>query len=378
MVETSVKQQLTDDHQELYDTLTARRYFAKFERITRHLVRVAGEVEAEGRLTRTEARVLGRYLAALTGTFKALNYKYLMTGRAEGSPRLTFDRHDSGFPVAQELMMMALDAAQVQKHLGGMASEAELKDRMVRQIVRDLSVPVQLQFALSQRLYYETLAEGGVFWPRNDPDCQWIEDVRRDGAERKHFLLHWAIYDTQVNLPVVYLMDVEDSGKKPLPNDDRRWPMAQAHLMAQSALVLKLLTIAQGFDKDFSGLHPKRLRRITLGPMHSHDFTLQSGPIAQVLADANAPDGDDWALVWTVEDLVSDREEEVKDGWFSSAERQVFKLDPIASDSGATRIDRMVILPERPYQVLADLNPPGFREVRKFVVGAGDRIIAAR
>lgn len=369
---------LTNDHQELYDTLTARRYFAKFERITRHLVRVAGEVEAEGRLTRTEARILGRYLAALTGTFKALNYKYLMTGRAEGSPRLTFDRHDSGFPVAQELMMMALDAAQVQKHLGGMASETELKDRMVRQIVRDLTVPIQLQFALSQRLYYEALATGGVFWPRNDPDCQWIEDVRRDGAERKHFLLHWAIYDTQANLPVVYLMDVEDSGKKSLPNDDRRWPMAQAHLMAQSALGLKLLTIAQGFDKDFAGLHPKRLRRITLGPMHSHDFTLQSGPIAQVLADANAPDGDDWALVWTVEDLISDREEEVKDGWFSTAERQVYRLDPIASDSGATRIERMVILPERPYQVLADLDPPGFREVRKFVVGVGDRIMPAR
>ena len=373
-----VKDQLTTYHQELYDTLTARRYFAKFERITRHLIRVAGEVEAEGRLTRTEARILGRYLSALTGTFKALNYKYLMTGRADGSPRLTFDRHDSGFPVAQELMMMALDAAQVQKHLGGMASETELKDRMVRQLVRDLTVPIQLQFALSQRLYYESLATGGIFWSRNDPDCQWIEDVRRDGAERKHFLLHWAVYDTQANLPVVYLMDVEDSGKKPLPTDDRRWPMAQAHLMAQSAMGLKLLTIAQGFDKDFAGLHPKRLRRITLGPMHSHDFTLQSGPIAQVLADANAPDGDDWALVWTVEDLISDREEEVKDGWFSSAERQVFKLDPIASDSGATRIERMVILPERPYQVLADLNPPGFRDVRKFVVGAGDRIMPAR
>ncbi|MDB5659608.1 MAG: hypothetical protein JWS10_2223 [Cypionkella sp.] len=377
MAET-VKDQLTTDHQELYDTLTARRYFAKFERITRHLIKVAGEVEAEGRLTRTEARVLGRYLSALTGTFKALNYKYLMTGRAEGSPRLTFDRHDSGFPVAQELMMMALDAAQVQKHLGGMASETELKDRMVRQIVRDLTVPIQLQFALSQRLYYESLAVGGIFWPRNDPDCQWIEDVRRSGEERKHFLVHWAVYDTQANLPAVYLMDVEDSGKKPLPNDDRRWPMAQAHLIAQSALGLKLLTIAQGFDKDFSGLHPKRLRRITIGPMHSHDFTLQSGPIAQVLADANAPDGDDWALVWTVEDLISDREEEVKEGWFSSAERQVYKLDAFAPDSGATKIDRMVILPERPYQVLADLDPLGFRELRKFVVGEGDRILPVR
>lgn len=373
-----VKDQLTSDHQELYDTLTARRYFAKFERITGHMLRVAGEVEAEGRLTRTEAHTLGRYLAALTTTFKALNYKYLMTGRAEGSPRLTFDRHESGFPVAQELMVMALDAAQVTKHLGGMASEAELKDRMVRQIVRDLTAPVQLQFALSQRLYYESLAMGGLFWARNDPDCQWIEDVSRNGTDRKHFLVHWAVYDTQVNLPVVYLLDVEDSGKKALPNDDRRWPMLQAHLMAQSIAGLKLLTIAQGVDKDFSGLHPKRLRRITLGPMHSHDFTLQSGPISQVLADANAPDGEDWALVWTVEDLISDREEEVKDGWFSTAERQVYKLDPINTDSGVTRIDRMVILPERPYQVLAELNPPGFRDLRKFVVGDGGRILPAR
>ena len=373
------KTALTDDHQELYDGPTARRYFAKFERITGHLLRVTGEVEAEGQLTRTEARILGRYLTALTGTFRALSYKYLMTGRSEGSASLTFDRHESGFPVAQELMMMALDAAQVQKHLGGMASTVELKDRMVRQILRDLTVPVQLQFALAQRLYYEALAlavdqAGGIFWPKNDPDVQFIRELPR----RRHFLLHWAVYDTQLNLPVVYLMDVEDSGKKPLPRDDRRWPMVQAHLMAQSAMGLKLLTIAQGFDKDFSGLHPKRLRRMTLGPMYSHDFTLQSGPISQVLSDAKAADGDDWALVWTVEDLLSEREEEVKEGWFSSAERQVFKLDAFAPDSGLSRMDRMVILPERPYQVLAELNQPGLRDLRKFVVGASGQILPAR
>ncbi len=372
-----VKEQLTQDHAELYDTLVARRYFAKFDRITGHLGRVAAEVESEGQLTRTETRVLGRYLTALAATFRALSHKYLMTGRSEGAPRLTFDRHESGFPVAQELMVMALDAAQADKHLQGMASEVELKDRMIRQIVGDLSVPTALQFALSQRLYYEALATGGLFWPRNDPDAQWLEDK----GERRHFLVHWAVYDTQVNLPVVYLMDVEDSGKKPLPNDERRWPLAQAHLMAQSLAGLKLLTIAQGFDTDFDTLHPKRLRRIHLGPMYSHSFTLQSGPISQVLSTAMAPEGEDWALVWTVEDLLSERVEQVKDGWFSTTEREIFKLDPFAgrgAETGNTRMDRMVILPERPFQALAELNPPGFRDVRKFVVGSGGRIIAAR
>lgn len=372
MPDPTIKDVLTSDHHELYDTLTARRYFAKFDRITGHLGRVAAELETEGRLTRTEARILGRYLAALAGTFRALSHKYLMTGRGDGPPRLTIDRHESGFPVAQELMVMAVDAQQAEKHLAGMPSEAELKDRMIRQIVGDLTIPTALQFALSQRYYYEALMVGGLFWARNDPDAQWIRDL----GERRHFLVHWAVWDTQANLPVVYLMDLEDSGRKPLPTDAYRWPQAQAALMAQSFGGLKLVTIATGFDKDFEALHPKRLRRFILGPMYSASFTLQSGPISKVLEGARAPEGEDWALVWTVEDLVCDREETVKDGWFSSSVRQVYRLDPVAgAELGATRQDRMIILPERPYQVLVEQNPAGLRGYRKFVVGAGGRLI---
>jgi hypothetical protein len=376
MPDPTVKDQLTSDHHELYDTLVARRYFAKFDKISGYLGRVAAEMETEGRLNRTEARVLGGYLKSVAGTFRALSHKYLMTGRGEAAPKLTIDRHESGFPVAQELMTMAVDAQQAGRHLAGMPSETELKDRMVRQIVGDLTIPTALQFALSQRYYYEALAAGGIFWARNDPDAQWIEDVSNAGGNRRHFLVHWAVWDTQVNLPVVYLMDLEDSGKKPLPTDAYRWPQAQAALMAQSVGGLKLLTIATGFDKDFPDLHPKRLRRIILGPMYSASFTLQSGPISKVLEGAKAPEGEDWALVWTVEDLVSDREEEVKDGWFSSSQRQVYKLDPVAgAELGATRQDRMIILPEKPYQVLVEQNPKGLQGLRKFVVGAGGRLI---
>lgn len=375
MAGNEVKEALVSDHAELYEPEVARRYFLKFAEIGSYLGRVAAEIEGEGRLTRTEARVLGTYLAGVIGTFRALNHKYLMTGRAEGAPRLTIDRHESGFPVAQELMVMALDAAQADKHLAGMASEAELKDRMIRTIVGELKLPAGLQFALSQRLYFEALKVGGIFWARNDPDAQWLEQV----GDRRRYLVHWAVWDSQVNLPVVYLMDVEDSGKKPLPNDDYRWPPLQHKVLAQSVGGLKLLTIATGFDQDFEGLHPKRLRRITLGPMYSASFTLQSGPISKVLEDARAPEGQDWALVWTVEDLVSDREEEVKDGWFSSRTRQVFKLDPLTgADTGTTSLERMIILPERPYQVLVEQDPAGLRGIRKFVVGAGGRLIPAR
>ncbi len=368
---------LTRDHADLHDTLVARRYFAKFAKITRHLARVAGAMEQERRLSKADVAIIGRYVEGIAATFTALGNKYLLTGRIAGlSDRLTFDRVESGFPVFAELLTMANDAQQAERHLRNMPAAAELKDEMIRQIVGEQSIPTKLQYALSQRLYYEALAQGGLFWARNDPVALWQADV---GANRRSYLVHWAVYDSQINLPVVYLMEVDDTGYTALPKDQRRWPAVQAHLMAQAVGGLKLLTIATGFDRDFDDLHPRRLRRIHLGPMYSSSFTLQTGPIREVLEEAKAPEGEDWALAWTVEDLVAERAEREKSGWFGTVERTIFALDPFAgqgADTGATATHRALILPERPYQVLAEKNPPGFSAVRKFVVSPGGRVLS--
>ncbi len=373
---------LTRDHIELEDTRVTRRYFQKFEAITGHLARVAAQFEAEGTLTRQEVDLLARYVIALGYTFRALANKYHMTGRTEGTGpgKLTFDRVESGFPVHGELMQMASDAAQAGRHLKSLPTEAQLKREMVEEIVGKLRVPTRLQYAMSQRLYYEELAKGELFWPQMDPDVVWLGNEGAGREVRRRYLVHWAVYDSTVNIPTVYLMEVEDTGRIALPKDERRWPEAQAHLMAQAVAGLKLLTIAGGFDKDFSDLHPKRLRRFHLGPMYSSAFTRQTGPLKAVLEEAKAPAGEDWALAWTMEELESERVELEKSGWFGSVEREIFALDPFngAADTGRTRMDRAIILPQRPFQVLAEKNPTGFREVRKFVVSPGGRVLSYR
>lgn len=366
-----------DERAGLTDTFASRRYFRKFEDITGHLGRVAGVLEAEGELDKTEVKILTRYVQMLTFTFRALSMKYLMVGRDTGRffGSLMIDTRDSGFPVATELMTMANDAQQAESHLANMPSEDRLKDDMVRTIVGERQIPTKLQFALSQRLYYRELLKGGLFWCQNDPECQWLGNI---SEERRRFLLHWAAYDTQTNLPVVYLMEVEDTGRTALPKDERRWPEVQAHLTAQALGGLKLLTIAKGFDEDFDDLHPKRLRRFHIGPMYSHAYTHQSGPLRQVLEDAAAPEGQDWALVWTQEDLQSERVIEERSGWFGKVEREVFALDPFAgrgAETGATLTERSIILPQRPFQVLAEQNPPGFASVRKYVVSDTGRVL---
>ena len=366
----------SSDRVALSDVFASRRYFAKFEQITGYLNRVAAVMQAEGNLRKDEVEILTGYVQAISYTFRALSMKYLLVGRDTGQffGSLGMDNRESGFPVFNELMVMANDAQQAARHLDHLPSAERLKEQMVEQIISERALPTKLQFALSQRFYYEELMRGHLFWSRNDPEILWLSGTH----PRTRYLLHWAVYDSQVNLPTIYLMEVEDTGRTALPRDGSRWAEVQVHLMGQSLGGLKLLTIAKGFDVAFDTLHPKRLRRFHLGPMYSHQFTQQTGPMRDVLAEAKAPVGQDWALAWTDEVLESERVIEEPSGWFGSVEREVFALDPFSGrgvDTGATRMERAIILPERPYQVLAEKNPPGFASVTKYVVSPGGRVL---
>ena len=373
---------LTLDHKKLEEAHETRRYFAKFEKIISHLQGVAESVVSENTALATEIPILREYLEALAGTFTALSYKYLLTGRvSDRLPAcLSIDRQESGFPIYQELLQMASDAMQVENHLRSLPTMRDLKLGMINHILREQSAPLDLQFAASQREYYEELSGKPLFWARNDPRLAWTGNV--DQSRRK-YRLHWAMYDSQQNIPVIYIMDLEDSGKRPLAKDERRWPRVQSHLTAQSAAALKLVTIAQGFDRDFDDLHPKRLRRFFIGPMYSHTFTQQSGPLRQVLSEASSQPGEDWALAWTTETLESGSTKKEPSGFFGSVEMQVFKLDPFAVTgengeeiAGHTHQQRSLILPQRPYQILEELNPPGFSKIRRYVVSPSGKILS--
>ena len=375
----SAVETLQFDHRVLDSARKTRRYFAKFERIMLHLSDVAALSNHEKLITTAEAKILASYLGALTNTFTALSYKYLMTHRIgnQESAGISIDKSESGFPVFQELMQMAADATQAKKHLKSLPTQERLKKDMVNHILTERSSPTKLQYAMSQRLYYEYLAQENLFLTQNHPQLVWVGKDMNSG--RRSYLVHWAAYDSQSNLPAVYLMELEDTASRALVHDERRWPQVQTHLMAQAVSGLKLLTIAKGFDEDFDTLHPKLLRRFFLGPMYSHNFTEQRGPIRDVLAEADGEEGLDWALAWTVESLLSEKTVKEKTGIFKKAERQVYKLDTFGVgglNTGATDTQRSLILPHRAYQILEEKRANDFRGTRKYVVGKNKKILS--
>jgi len=370
---------LTFDHKVLDSAKATRRYFAKFARIMVHLSDVADLSKKEKLITSAEVDMLKGYLDALSNTFTALSYKFLMADRVGELANLQFsiDKTESGFPVFRELMQMASDATQAKKHLKSLPSQERLKKDMINHILTEQSAPTQLQYALSQRIYYEYLDKRDLFLSQNHPQIIWVGKDLKGG--RRNYLVHWASYDSQTNLPAIYLMELEDTNHRALPHDERRWPRVQSHLMAQAVSSLKLLTIAQGFDKDFDSLHPKMLRRFHLGPMYSHTFTEQHGPLRDVLAESSGEPGLDWALAWTVESLVAEKTKKEKVGIFKSAERQIYalnKMDFKLADSGATDIRRSLIIPHRAYQVLEEKRKDDFDGVRKYVVGQNAKILS--
>jgi len=368
---------LSYTHRVLDSARATRRYFAKFDRIISHLESVTSLSVDENLISEAEGNILGQYLSDLSNSFTALSYKYLMTNRAPDSGKMSIDKTESGFPVFSEIIQLAADSTQAKKHLRSLPEQERLKKDMVNHILTERSAPTTLQYALAQRIYYETLVNENLFLSQNHPQIVWVgKDLER---RKRRYIVHWASYDSKTNIPVVYLMVLDDTSARALPNDERRWPRVQDALMAQSLSELKLLTIAKGFDEDFDNLHPKSIRRFHLGPMHSHAFTEQRGPIRDVLAEATGEEGLDWALAWTVETLISDGQKWEKVGVFKQAPREVYKLD--AHDlsgklDGASDITRALILPHRAYQVMEEKHGAAFSDVRKYVVGHNAKILS--
>ena len=375
--EARPKVDLSYTHRVLDSARATRRYFAKFERIMTHLHSVAVLSSDEGLITEAEQKILGQYLSDLNNSFTALSYKYLMTNRAPDSGKMSIDKTESGFPVFSEIIQLAADSTQAKKHLKSLPEQDRLKKDMVNHILTERSAPTTLQYALAQRIYYETLVNENLFLSQNHPQIMWVgKDVER---KKRRYIIHWASYDSKTNLPVIYLMVVDDTASRALPNDERRWPRVQDALIAQALSELKLLTIAKGFDEDFDGLHPKSLRRFHLGPMHSHAFTEQRGPIREVLANASGEEGLDWALAWTVETLISDGQKWEKVGIFKQAPREIYKLDAYNMSGkmdGVTDITRALILPHRAFQVMEEKHAVAFDGVRKYVVGQNAKILS--
>lgn len=284
-------------------------------------------------------------------------------------------RAESGYPVFQNLLELENDRRQADQRLANIPLPGELREEMADFILRRKEFPAALQKSMAERLYLEDVRSEQTFGPFTL--AQTAKVSVNPKTMRPYYLVHWAAFDGTANLPLVYMVTVEDSSEGmvrqlvdsngklnehveiPLPVDGLLNPDL-AHRFddfteKNSAYSLSPLTVAMNLDKDFETLHPKQLRRVVLGPFYSAGITENNSTVAEVLSKVRKAENA-WLLTWTIQEVYSKGEKPGRRGLFSSEKTtQEFFIDTDdleAARQGVSSYENHALVPHEAYQAL--------------------------
>lgn len=315
------------------------------------------------------AEIVAGYIGRLENSFSCWRNRL---GFAE---TFKISRAESGFPVFQNLLELENDRRQATQRLASIPEPNELRNEMADFILRHKEFPAALQKQMAERLYLEAVKEGAIFSPFVLAETAKV--AVNPKSFRPYYMVHWATFDGTANLPLVYMVTVEDSseamvnqlvGQDGKLNEEIRIPLPVDGLLnpelahrfddfteKNSAYSLSPTTIATNLDKDFETLHPKQLRRVVLGPFYSAGVTENNSVVTQVLSKVRRPENA-WLLTWTIQEVFSKSEKPGHRGlWSSEKATQEFHIntdDLEAARQGVSSYEKHALIPHEAYQAL--------------------------
>ncbi len=315
------------------------------------------------------AKIVAEYISRLDKSFTCWR------NRLGFMETFKISRAESGYPVFQNLLELENDRRQADSRLATIPSARELRAEMADFILRHKEFPTTLQKSMAERLYLEDIKSGETFGPFTMAQTARVSVNPKSGLP--YYLVHWASFDGTANLPLIYMVTVEDSsddivrqlvGKDGRLNEKVEIPLPVDGLLnpdlarrfddfteKNSSYSLSPLTIAVNLDKDFEPLHPKQLRRVVLGPFYSAGITDNNSTVAEVLAKVRKPENA-WLLTWTIQEVYSKGEKPGRRGLFSSEKTtQEFFIntdDLEATRQGVSSFENHALVPHEAYQAL--------------------------
>jgi hypothetical protein len=318
----------------------------------------------------------GLIAEAMSGTIAKLqNSLAAFANKQAFSPGLKIAQGDSGFPAFQHILELTADKAKAETRLGQLASGEALRAEMADYIFRKKAFPTDLRTDLAERLYLESVKGGAFLGALDLPETIRLSTNPKN--MRPMYIARWAAYDGVANLPMVFLATLEDSTdnvmrelvKKDGSLNDRagvRLPVPgllnpdlarafDAFAEKNASYSLSPITVATNLDKDFATLHPKRLKRIVLGPFWTAGITRNNQTVSEILSKIKKQENA-WLISWTVQDVYAVREVEGKKGFFSSEpSAQEFLIetsDLEATQMGVSAYAKHALVPHEAYQAL--------------------------
>lgn len=307
-----------------------------------------------------EAQSIRGYLTKLLYSIEALRKKYM----CNPAHSLKVDLTESGFPKFLEMSYLDVDLLSRQSRLMAIPPAPMLKNAILDHIFRHHEEPKDLLWQLSEREYCEMLDEEKLFLTFTPGECEF----RSEDERVRSYIFSWGCYDFKTNRPYIHILTFEqDAAAEPL-----HWKGAAYHqflevVRAEGSRVPDVGLLALAIDSDLETIHPKVLKRICIGPIHSRHACVSGDPLCAALNQyARSPD--DFVLLLKDEIVFSERQKELEAGFFSPRRvREIFHIpetDLDCYEHKASMIHRYMLLPHSVLQHME--SEGGLEEYRKY------------
>lgn len=296
-----------------------------------------------------ELRVLKMNLKRIHQSTELLRLKYLH----EPTHTLRLDLNESGFPHFNELQRMVGDFLNSEEYLQELPPAVLAIEQALDELFDKREKPVDGLQVMGRRQYLKRLRNadflgpfrfGGVsFQPATEPGV-------------RNCVAAWTCYSSRDNFPYMHIMHFDQSVKA-----DELHPKTDAYdafktcVEQQSGHIPPLAVLATALDESFETIHPKVLRRVSLGPITLPIFSFDEGPLASLLRNSGKPS--DFVLQLESELIVSSRQVVREKGGLFRAEkvREIFEVDDDnfeCFDRKLTDINRFLFMPHRLWQAV--------------------------
>ncbi|QHI36704.1 hypothetical protein IMCC3317_20690 [Kordia antarctica] len=281
--------------------------------------------------TKEELKSLEEYCKRLSFSLKAMQLKYRFD-----EERMKVDLTESGFPNYLELRYIHNDLDLKEEFKAKLPGADVFKEKFLRQLmINKQHVEKRDLFEASSSLYYNMIQEDKIF------QKLVIGKIKKTKSTFANYVLDWAFYDISVNRPFICFMyfDYEPDEKITQEIYDTIKDCADRYQ--------DLDNMAYMIDKRLKYVHPRKIKRVDLGILHSI-FSKDDHEITSALLQAIAHKDvglHSFSLTTTVETINSVNSSKVSNDLLSFSKQEIQVWSEVAKH-------KYILAPHRVIQLL--------------------------
>ena len=235
-----------------------------------------------------------QYNELLIYSIEALRVKYLF----DNEDKMKIDLTESGFPNYMEFRYLVNDLSLKNDYLQKLPKIYDLKEEFIETLFKEKEPisKVKLHQAASI-IYYTTIDKRYIF--KRFVQGKIIKTTQYDSD----FLVSWSFYDITYNRPFICFLYFDYKGKD---IEDYKKEIYNVLKIAADRSI-NMDTIAYLIDKKLSKVHPKRFKKIDVGPLHNifaKDENIYTHTILKNIANKSLPMAS-YGISLSVDDVYS-------------------------------------------------------------------------